>query len=372
MKADVTDRNDASHLLPLDKRKEHIARIYIRHDDITQAWTALEYCYDSSIRLRESSTGYIVGHSRCGKSETIKRFIDEKTGVDIKRRGDSGVIPDIQLCEGKGIRIVYADLTNGMTPRVASHAILKDVFADLKNAAAGEAEAGRSLVKHFGKHHIKMFVVDEAQQMFNGHGSGAPEKLGKWLLPLENAAAFSTVLVGAPELEMLHKTVEAANLRKGAFGKLLPFEFRTPMQKAEFRRFLRQFAAQLPFSSTCLFDENKKFVDEFLTPMYYATRGRRGEVAKLFEQATYFAFKDEKTGGCPERLTVEHIAAAFDMSLLNDHRMKNVNPFRAKREDIPTIDMCLDDERKSETAALLEEARQQRLRRRRSNKNGRR
>jgi hypothetical protein len=210
-----------------------------------------------------------------------------------------------------------------------------------------------------------MFIVDEAQQMFNGHGPGAAEKLGKWLLPLENAAAFSTVLVGAQELEMLHKTVQAANLRKGAFAKLKPYEFRTPMQKAQFRRFLRQFAEQLPFSSSCFFDENKKLIDDLLTPMYYATRGRRGEVAKLFEQATYFAFKNEESGDCPERLTVEHIATAFDMSLLNDHRMKNVNPFRAKKEDIPTITQCLDEEKASEEEALRLEAAQQRLRQRR-------
>lgn len=364
------DKNDSSHLLSFDKRKEHIARIFIRHKDIVHAWEVLQYNFNNGIRLREASTGYIIGHSRCGKSETIKRFIKETTGVEIKTQGDKRDKTDIKLCEGNDVRLIYADMTNGMTPRIASNAILKDVFSALLTATAGESEGARDLIKHFNKHHINMLLIDEAQQMFNGHGPGAALKLGKWLLPLENAASFSTVLAGAPELENLHKTVEAANLRKAGFARLKPFEFSTAMQKAEFRRFLRQFAEQLPYSSSCLLDGDLKFVDELLSPMYYATRGRRGEIAKLFEQATYFAFKKEDSGGCPTRLTVDHLAAAFDFNLLNDHRMKGVNPFRAKKEDIPTITKCLTEEKEAEEVALRLEAAQQRLRQRHQ-RNGR-
>jgi hypothetical protein len=366
----VKSKNDngTPPLLPYDKRKEHIARIFIRNAGIDHAWEVLEYNFNHGVRLREASTGYIIGHSRCGKSETIKRFIHQTTGVEIKTRANEPDKTDIKLCEGNDVRLIYADMTNGMTPRIASTAILKDVFSALQTAKTGESEGARDLIKHFNKHRIDMLVIDEAQQMFNGHGPGAAQKLGKWLLPLENAASFSIVLAGAPELENLHKTVEAANLRKAGKAKLKPYEFRTSGQKAEFRRFLRQFAVQLPYSSSCLFDGDGKFVDELLFPMYYATRGRPGEIAKLFEQATYFAFKDKESGGNPERLTVDHISAAFDFNLLNDHRMENVNPFRAKKEDFPTITQCLAEERASEEAAMREETLQQRLRQRRQRK----
>jgi hypothetical protein len=355
--AAATARKDA----PLDLCTQHIGRIYVRHDDIKHAWNVLEFAFQQG-RLRESSTGYIIGHNRCGKSETIKRFIFAKTGVEIKREDEetSKEVPPVRMCEGKGNRILFADMTNGMTPRVASRLILKEAFKYLKADRSAEGEGAVDIVKQMTAKRVKLFIIDEGQQMFYGHGSDAPMKLGKWLLPLENAAAFRTVVVAGPEMELLHETVVAANLRKGGYAKLTPFSIKTTEQRRAFRSFLYLFAKQLPFKSTCLISPDGKLIEDMVIPIFFATRGRPGEVAKLCEMATLhaFGFDFSGKGAVPKHLTIDHFADAFDFYLRHDHRMKDFNPFRPNGMDYPEYEQCFKDEEEKEDEEDDDEARQ--------------
>jgi hypothetical protein len=330
--------------LPLDRRLNRVQRIYVRNDAIKEAWGVLNHSHDYSLRLRETEACYIIGNSRCGKSETVKRFIHERTGKH--------VIEDqfIQIIEGKDkhgkeTKIFYADMTNGATPLVATQEIVGEIFGDLKAGRLKEAQAAPRLAKWFKDEGVKMFIIDEAQQLFNGQGPDGPLKLAKWLLALENSRSFAICLVGAPELQLLLKHMNAANERKGAIGRLAPFDFKTAEDKRGFRKFVELFAVDLPFLSSCILDENGHCNDSMLFALFYATRGRPGALAKLSEHATIKAFEDPKTKGSPVALELEHYAAAFDLLLKYDHRMNKKNPFRVKdTKSLPAIDLSLFDE----------------------------
>jgi len=341
--------------LPLDRRLNRVQRIYIRHDAILEAWDVLNHSHDHSLRLRETEACYIIGNSRCGKSETVKRFIHERTGKHVIEN------EFIQIIEGKDkhgkeTKIFYADMTNGATPLVATQTIVDEIFGDLKAGRLKEAQAAPRLAKWFKSDGIKMFIIDEAQQLFNGQGPDAPLKLAKWLLALENSRSFAICLVGAPELQLLLKHMPAANERKGAIGRLAPFDFKTEEDKRGFRKFVEKFARDLPFRSSCILDENGHCGDHMLFVLFYATRGRPGALAKLSEHATIKAFEDPKSNGSPLTLELEHYAAAFDLLLKHDHRMNKKNPFRIKDvKNLPAIELSLFEEEQKAFQVKAEE-----------------
>jgi hypothetical protein len=286
------------HELPVDLRLEHIQRIFVKHDGIAHARKVLERTFKYGLRLREAQTGYIIGHSRCGKSETVKRFIETKTGKRVQEK------VFFQLIEGNGIKIAYADLTNGATPLVASQMLLDELFKDIKTKKLKEGQAAGRIVEQFLLHDVDMFIIDEAQQVFRGKVQGAEDKLAKlanWLLTLENSRSVRILLVGAPELERLFHLVDPTNERKGAIAYLKPFAFQTADDKVEFASFVEAFVADLPFASTCLTNKGR-CDDEMLHYLFYATRGRAGGFSKLIEAATIEAFEDARTKGCPEKL----------------------------------------------------------------------
>jgi hypothetical protein len=173
------------------------------------------------------------------------------------------------------------------------------------------------------------------------------------------------VIAAGPEMELLHETVAAANLRKGGNAKLTPFGIKTSEQKRAFRSFLHLFAKQLPFDSTCLLTSEGRLVEDMVVPVFFATRGRPGEIAKLCEMATLHAFGFDFTGKrpTPKRLSVDHFADAFDFYLRYDHRMKGFNPFRPDGAEYPEYAQCIEDEETSRQEEEDEEARQKTRRR---------
>jgi hypothetical protein len=319
--------------LPLEKKLSIIQKIYVRDEVVGEAWEVLSGTVAHGLRLREASTGYIIGESRCGKSEAVKRFL-------FKRHGRYPVkgLP-FQLIEGNGHRTVWADMTNGATPLIATKMLLSTVFRDIGvRARMSESEAAIRLIEVLPHHEVDLFIVEEAQMMFNGHGPGSALKLSNWLLPLENAALFKTILVGAPELLEMFTQVLAAGRRHGGIARLDPFAFRTAKQKNQFARFVASFVKDLPVASTCIMSEETGKCDpRRLADLYYATRGVRGIVAKLMEFTLIGAHKRAAAGSNVERLELEDFALGFDYLLKHDPLMRNVNPFRVANEnDIPS------------------------------------
>jgi hypothetical protein len=348
------------HKLPLKERCDEIAKIYIRHEEVEHAWSVLDFHLKHGLRLRETQTGYIIGMSRCGKTETMARFIERTTGKAFKRKetpqegagddfeADLRRIAELKLPRhppmfmqmvcGNGKRILYADMTNGVTPRIASRLILDGIFRFPKANTVTESEAGNVLAFFMEECHVDLFVIDEAQQMFRGAGTGAIGKYASWLLALENSGSFGIVVAGSPDLESALPNTFAANERKGGHARLMPFEYATPNDCTRFADLLSQFGNHLPFLSSPLTDRDLAYA------FYYATRGRVGAIAKLCEMATTFAFKSEKIG-VPTKLTLEDFAAAFDFGKLNDPRMKGANPFRERDlKKLPTIPLTVDGE----------------------------
>jgi hypothetical protein len=332
--------------LPLEKKLDIIQQIYVAYEGIVDAWTVLETTLKRGIRRSEAATGCIIGDPRCGKSETVKRFIEKMCGVrPIKGK-------PYQLIEGNGLRIVYADLTNGATPLTATQMILRDLFKDIMAMSLKEGTASPRLVEMFILHKIDMFIIDEAQQTFNGHGPGAALKLGKWLLTLENARSFTTVLVGDTRLNDLFVQVPAAAKRKGGVARLKPFSFSSASQKKEFGKFIAEFVRNLPFLKTCLADEKGNCDPAILFKLYFATRGVPGVVSILTESATEAAFR-RSNGAIPEELELRDFKAGFDYLLKNDPLMKNCNPFAvANEKEIPTIPLTPEAAEEERLAAL--------------------
>ena len=322
----------------LQQKLDAIASIFIRHDDILDGWEVLERSYYLGFRVNEASTGYVYGHSRCGKTELAHRFIKELTG----KRPIRG--PVCQFVEGNGLRIVYLDLTNGSAPLPATMMLLR-LFRDIKaNTRLGQPEATARLIDNLLQHRPDMLFVDEAQQAFRGDGTYSVNSLGDWLLPLENARACRLALIGSPKLKRLFQKVEAARERHGGIAHLRPFSFQTEMDELILCGFLRKFVEKLPFEKTCIVDDNGTVDKRRAFDIYYTSRGVQGGISKLFESTTCAAFR-RAAGAVPTTLELSDFISGFDFLYRHDERMDGVNPFSvADRKLIPTIPLTPDEE----------------------------
>ena len=323
--------------LPLDMKLNVIQQIYIRHPGIQRAWDVLEKTEQHGIRLREAATGYIIGESRCGKSETAKRFIQKLTG----RKPAEEM--RYQLIEGNGKKVVYADMTNGATPLEATRYIVQHIFNDVLAHKVKEHNASNRLIDWFQQDEIDVFVIDEGQQLFNGHGPLAATKMGRWLLSLENAASFRTIVIGDTHLYDLFNAVPALLERKSGIAHLEPFSFATDVDKVVLGKFLFEFERCLPVDETCLSNNGRAVSTRRLLDVYFATRGAPGAISKLCEGAFVAAYARTE-GAIPEKLELADFVAAFDLLSGADQRMLGINPFKADSEkDIPTIPYTPDD-----------------------------
>ena len=242
----LNQKLDKSHLirLPLADKLDVIQRNYIRHPDVDHAWKVLKHNLLHSVRRSEASCGYIIGHSRCGKSETAKRWMYQNCG----RWPEKG--EPYQLIEGNGKRIVYADLTNGSTPLIATRQILEKLFNDITVSKLSESTAAGRLIEQFKHAEIHQFIIDEGQKMFVKKGHGAITKFASWLVTIENARLFGTVVLGDTRLRDLFPGDDAANERKTGVASLRPFPFATPSDEEDYEGFVVEFERMLPFRTT--------------------------------------------------------------------------------------------------------------------------
>lgn len=315
----------------VDRRLSRIQQIYIKHPQVKRVGTQLDLHWRHGVRLREATTSFIVGHSRCGKSETLKRFVRSKTGVAMPKTSSGTSL----LVEGNDARIVYLDTMNGATPLQASISILSNLFQFRLRIT--ENQASEKLIHFFSEAGVDLFVIDEGQKMIGADGVGrAADKFVNWLLSLENAGKFGIVVSGGPELQNTIDTHPMVRDRKDAVQHLKPFAHATDADRATFRKFLTEFDGLMPFLSTPL--SQAKLQDA----IFYACRGRPGRLAKLMEKATQIAFLQSQDQPMAV-LTVDHLAEAFSLSLSSESQMLGVNPFDHEGQ-LPNIPLSIEQE----------------------------
>ncbi|MDB5530213.1 MAG: hypothetical protein JWR51_3316 [Devosia sp.] len=314
----------------IDRRLRRIQKIYILHPGVRTAWQQLESTWKYGMRLRETSTAYITATSRCGKTETVKQFVKEKTGRMIpNERVRSSV-----LVEGNGHRVLFLDCTNGATPRQAAKSILDTHFLPVPRIS--ETEASEKLIFHMGANKVDMFIIDEAQKMTKGGTGQGAEDFANWLLTLENSRKFRIVVTGGPALRELMNSHPTIRDRKDSFVHIAPFAHRTAADRDAFRTFLSEVDLRMPFIGTPLGDARHD--DAF----FYATRGRPGMLSKLLEKATVAAFEvDEDV--IPSVLQVQDLARACEVLMREEDRMLGINPF-SHSGPLPSIPRSLAEE----------------------------
>ncbi len=314
-----------------ERRLSRIQQIYIKHPRAKMIQTQMELHWRYGLRLRESTACFIVGNSRCGKSETLKRFVKQKTGVTVPKTSDGQAL----LVEGNGVRIVYLDAMNGATPLEASKSMLKDLFQF--QATFSENEASGKVLHFFGIGKIDLLIIDEGQKMIGkGSATAATGKFANWLLSMANARRVRIIVAGGPELQDLIDGHHMIRDRKDSLQHITPFAHATKADRAAFAKFLAEFDAKTPFIKTPLTDLNLQ--DAF----FFATRGRPGRLSFLLEKATQVAFLESEEQPMPE-LTLSHVAQAFDLVMLFETQMLGINPF-GHDGDLPTIPQNLEQE----------------------------
>lgn len=301
------------------RRLDRIQRIFVKHAHNRAAKAALVDAYENAIRLRESSPAFLVGDSRCGKSELIKRFVSEKA---------SEPVPDVPFgcikILGSSARIVYLNCQNGVTPRQACNTMLEELFKHwLPARRPSQQEASLLLMKHFEREKIDMLVIDEAQKMYDGQ---SPKDIVNWIVSMRDAGFFRIFVTGDRTLLNLIDTHKVLRDSKHSLVELRPLSYQTTQQQEEFALFLERFDWDMPFVTTPLSD---KKIEE---PLYFATRGRPGVLAMLLEAATVQAFrrsmdKDGKLVDMPRTMEVVDLARAFQRKMGAETRMLNINPF---------------------------------------------
>ena len=323
----------------LDKRTFHIGQIFVEHPAVSEAQFMLRDAMKHGARIREFSTRYLIGYSRCGKSELTKRLITELTGKPVAKE------EFFQIIEGNGHKIVYADLTSGATPRVVCRMMLFQLFGDKEclSTRLTDPEMTALMIRFFRKHGITWLFIDEAQTMLRALTEKSAHKLSEFVFAIENARAFGTTLVGTPRLEHLLRMEDTALERQGGIKHLAPFAFKTEVEKTGLASFVDTFASKLPYKANWFQDCEDE--DQMLLATMYAMRGRPGRFAILNEQAAIRGF-DDCGGTPPEVLTREHLAAAVDVSFKGEERMQGLNPFiDSDFRKLPKFPLNVDEEK---------------------------
>ena len=222
------------HELPHKKRLDYIDRIFIRHDAIKIAAQALQHLTFAPNRRREGSVGYIRGYSRCGKSEILKRHIEELTGTQVGKGLQ-------RLIEGNGHLIVYLELSAGETPLGVATRWLR-LFEDLRVSARGrryepplrERDAIQRAIDISNDNNVTLVALDEYQNLFRSGSSAAVDAARSMLITMQNAATFPIAITGSPLLEELFSRHEAVKERAGPRVLLKPLPFRARKEQIAF------------------------------------------------------------------------------------------------------------------------------------------
>lgn len=305
--------------LDLPNRLNRIQRIFVHHANSLAARDALADAYENAIRLRESEPAFLIGDSRCGKTEMIKRFVSKKTAQPV---------PEVPFgCVkilGSSARAVYLNCQNGATPRQACNTMLEDLFNHwLPAHRPSQQEASLLLMKHFKRENIDMIVIDEAQKMYDGQ---SPKDFVSWIVSMRDAGFFRIFVTGDRTLLNLIDTHKVLRESKYFLVDLRPLSFQTSEQRTSFSSFLKRFDDDMPFVSTPLTDA------KMVEPFYFATRGRPGVLASLLEGATVQAFnrmtqKDGTISDLPLTIEISDLSKAFERKIGAETRMLSINPF---------------------------------------------
>jgi AAA domain len=330
--------SDSENILtsPLVQSKlDAIRGIFVKHTKAEEAREMLLLSVAFARRLRENSSTYLIGWSRCGKSEIIKRLLQEQTGQRISNKR-------IQFLQGNGKRFLYVDLMGGSTPRILARQVNFNIFNDRKSLRLGEEEGTAALIENLNDLKVDGIILDEAQNL----AEDGVKKLARFILAIENECSAPLFVVGPPSLAKMMTKVDAMTQRSGGIKMLMPFSIADDEQREVHAAFVSAFSEQLPFDSNWF--KNNEDDHHMLRATFYAQRGRPGRHSLLVEAAVPHAFI--RTGGAePAELTREDLAAGFDRVFIGQEIMQGRNPFRA--EDylrLPRFPLSVDQEKFSD------------------------
>jgi hypothetical protein len=299
------------HLPELKTFRRKIAQIFVRHPKAEETREMLRLSLGSADGDLRNPSVYIIGYSRCGKSEIVKRLIYEETGKRITK-------DKVQLLEGRGKRFIYVDLMGGATPRTLARTLNGVIFNDRDSLKLGEDEGTDALIQNINTHNIGGVFLDEAGNMADD--KQGVRKLGRFILSFENQSKGPLILIGDSSLANLRSNVRAAKQRSGGIKILRPFGF----ESDEYAAFVAAFSQALPFKRNW-FTLNEGD-HHMLRATFFAQRGRPGRHSLLLDAAAIHAFV--RTGGTePQALEKEDVAAAFARLSLDDSEMFGLNPF---------------------------------------------
>jgi len=321
---------------PLVRSKLDAVRgIFVKHTKAEEARQMLLLSLAFARRLRENSSTYLIGWSRCGKSEIIKRLLQEQTGLPVSKER-------IQLLQGNGKRYLYADLMGGSTPRLLARQINFKIFNDRKSRRLGEEEGTDALITNLNDCNVDGLILDEAQNL----AEDGVKKLARFILSIENECSAPLFVVGPPSLVKMMTKVDAMGQRSGGIKILTPFGFADDDQQEVHAAFVAAFSEELPFASNWFKDNEDDH--HMLRATFYAQRGRPGRHSLLVEAAVPHAFI--RTGGAePKELTREDLAAGFDRVFMGQEIMQGRNPFRsADYLKLPPFPLSVEQEKSSD------------------------
>lgn len=312
----MSDLEDILNSPLVTSKLDAIRGVFVRHTKAEEAREMLLLSLAFARRLRENSSTYLIGWSRCGKSEIVKRMLTERTGRPVSKE-------KVQLLQGNGRRYLYVDLMGGSTPRILARKINFTIFNDRHGMRLSEEEGTDALITNLNDHAVDAVILDEGQNL----AEDGVKKLARFILAFENSCNAPLFVVGPPALiKMMAKAEgDAMGQRSGGIKILTPFGIANDEQREVHSAFVAAFSEQLPFESNWFKDNEDDH--HMLRATFFAQRGRPGRHSLLVEAAVPHAFM--RTGGAePKELTKEDIAAGFDRVFLSQAIMHGRNPFR--------------------------------------------
>ncbi len=288
-------------LSPQERKIAQVNQIYVvypRHQKILEL---IEKCQRYSKFSAEPECLFIKGRTSAGKT-TIS------TAHSMRH-------PPLQ---NKGRRIIPV-----LSSTISAPATVKGVVTDLLDAA-GDPLADRGVTasqtlrlrKYLDDCEVEMIILDELQHFIDRDSQIVLKTMSDWLKNLINTTKRPIILIGLPEAEEVLNANEQLSRRFAHRVELLPFQFETEKQIAEFFTFMKLLEEMLPLS------EASNLASSNLAPrIYFASDGYVGYAMKLIRQAAIAAIEKGL-----EKLDLELLSEAYDAHVRADKPGK-INPF---------------------------------------------
>lgn len=287
--------------MPAAERIRLIEQIYISYPRLDAVMRTMEHCHQFSKVSAEPTNMLVVGETGMGKTTAIKRY-----GQKFPRRETRNGTMVIVLTASVPVPATVKSLVTHLLDK------LGDPMAD-RGTVVNQTQRLQKLLKACG---VELILLDEFQHFIERDSLKVLKNVADWLKVLLNETGIPIVLIGLPSSDQVLEANPQLKRRFSLRASLEPFDWETPEQQRDLRKFLKVLDEKLPLlKRSHLADEETAY------RFFCATGGVIAHLMQLTRRAAALAVARSMA-----RLDLDVLAEAYDELLALTNTKMN-NPF---------------------------------------------